>query len=135
MILNNPGNNGDIISCKITNICGSFIINKKFIPISSNSTPCPVSARMSIKDPFEFTATVYPNPTTDIWTVQIPIYIDNSFTFSLFDINGRNAFQAHNIVLDNSNFSIDGQPLHSGMYVLKIKDKNNKELTFKLIKK
>lgn len=128
-----PSDNGVTLSCKITNSCGNYIVNKIFMPMS-NGTPCMISANLPNNEPVKLYAEVFPNPTSGDWIVQIPHYIDNSFSYSLFDINGRLVFQSKDVALDQSNFTIPGSKLNSGLYFLKIKDKHHSVFNLKLVK-
>lgn len=134
MILNNPSDNGRVVYCKVTNACGTIFYNKTFIPVSSSGSPCTVSAQFANNNTPEFRAEVYPNPALDYWTVQVPVYINNHFTFTLFDVNGRAVFVQEKVTLENSNYNIAANTLTNGIYLLKIKDRHGRELNFKLIK-
>ena len=79
-------------------------------------------------------AEVYPNPTSDYWTVQIPRYIDNIFSFTVNNVEGKRVYAAKDIILDNSNYMIDAKSFNKGIYILKIMDKYNQEVCLKLIK-
>lgn len=134
-----PNNIGQNIYCKINSPCGIVYKNTTFNPSDANS-PCSnfISAELdttySSYNTSTFAADVYPNPASDYWTVQIPVYINNHFTFTLYDVNGKTVFVKEKIKLENSNYNIAAKALNGGIYLLKIKDKYGKELSFKLVK-
>jgi hypothetical protein len=74
---------------------------------------------------------VFPNPTSD----QIILSLSNmdraSFSYMLFDLNGK---AISNAVLLNSSTPVAMQSLSKGIYILKVNQNNSEFKTFKIIK-
>ncbi len=134
MVLHTPTDNGKVVYCKVVNTCGTIYYNKTFIPVASSGSPCTLSAQSGADKTPGFKAEVYPNPAADYWTVQIPVYINNHFTFTLYDLNGRVIWLQEKVALENSNYNISANTLNSGIYLLQIKDMHGNKLDFKLVK-
>ncbi|HRP88795.1 MAG TPA: T9SS type A sorting domain-containing protein [Edaphocola sp.] len=133
-LLNVPADDGKVVYCKVVSTCGTTIFNKMFIPLLPNGISCPVTFSLNKPAVIPLFAEVYPNPTSDYWTVQIPRYIDNIFSFTVNNVEGKRVYAAKDIILDNSNYMIDAKSFNKGIYILKIMDKYNQEVCLKLIK-
>jgi hypothetical protein len=85
------------------------------------------SGWVSVRDA-DLTAKVYPNPATDKLNVQMPA--NEQYELVLVDINGR--------LLQETNFNnqtqLDLSIYQSGVYILRISDKNGNFTTIKVIK-
>ena len=73
---------------------------------------------------------IYPNPTTDSFTISSEIVYLNDFKIQVFNILGKTVLEKVNL---NSR-TIDISFLNNGVYMLKI-SKDNQHITLKLIKK
>lgn len=74
---------------------------------------------------------VYPNPTTDFLTMKLNILDFSTYSFELFDKNGR-IIKSNKIT--NSEISISMNGLVPNTYILKISNKNKEVKSFKIIK-
>ena len=75
---------------------------------------------------FENYFVVYPNPASDIITIESSKIIDNA-NIKLFDLNGRVILNKQNMLLDYK-FSIPVSEIASGLYLLEISDSVNRKL-------
>lgn len=79
---------------------------------------------------FDLDATaIYPNPVVDHFMIQLPENSSGKFTYTLHTISGQSVLQG----IVNTNFEIYVNGLETGLYILNIKDENNKQFTKKLI--
>jgi hypothetical protein len=75
---------------------------------------------------------VYPNPTTNILSLEVRNYDFENLQYQLFDINGRMLLKG---AINASVTSFELEVFPSAVYLLKV-SKDNKELkTFKILKK
>jgi triacylglycerol esterase/lipase EstA (alpha/beta hydrolase family) len=134
--MDNPYDNGTTVYCKVVSACGPIFVNKVFLGTNSSSgTPCPISGKTGLGKSLkhEFHADIFPNPAFDYWTVQIPDYLDKTFSFKLTDVLGKEVFTEQNVRMDNSNYMLDGSLIAKGIYLLRI-DVDGKTHSYKLIK-
>ena len=75
---------------------------------------------------------VYPNPTTDLFTLKIENYDNENLMYQLYDNNGK-LFESKKLVDCNTTISIAN--LISSMYFLKVIDNQKEVKIFKIIKK
>ncbi|WP_130736185.1 T9SS type A sorting domain-containing protein [Flavobacterium sp. J27] len=75
---------------------------------------------------------IFPNPSTDVLTINMSNLGDTSLDYELIDSNGRVLIQEKNIA---SETNIQVASLPSAIYFLKIKNQNTDIKTFKIIKK
>ncbi|MFD2562697.1 T9SS type A sorting domain-containing protein [Aquimarina rubra] len=81
----------------------------------------------------ESIVTIYPNPVSDFFTIHIPDI--NSYTFSLYNLNGQEVMtrKVNALLL---NHQIDISSLAQGTYLLKLSvPQTNENKVFKIIKK
>lgn len=91
---------------------------------SPKPTPTP-------ETPVRTSLVLYPNPIDTHFTISGPESIDKNQEVSIFDINGK-LIRKIQYTLENK---INTSSISSGIYLIKIKDKNDKETTFKVVKK
>jgi Secretion system C-terminal sorting domain len=98
------------------------------------NTQCSCKKENSIADFSQFKVDVYPNPTLENWNIML-----YNFTYTintscvLYDINGKEVWQANKSDLSNSNILVPAKHLTKGIYTLKIISDSN-TLVQKLIK-
>lgn len=76
--------------------------------------------------------TAYPNPTTDMLTLEISDFNSESLNYQFYDINGR-VIDAKEITSEKTN--IETSNIAPAIYFLKIAQKSNIIKIFKIIKK
>jgi len=103
-----------------TSLSGSLMIR----PVYDAAQP---SGWVSVRD-VELSAKVFPNPATDKLNIQMPT--NEQYDMVLVDINGR-LLQETNF---NSQSQLDLSVYQSGVYILRISDKNGNFTTVKVIK-
>lgn len=131
--------NGKLITLKINTPCGPVVYNHLFNqPTSINGSPCPHKNDSTNTGPIgtlPFEIIIFPNPTTDGWNIQIPDYLNKSFSVQLYDLNGRLLESNHLSNMPNSNYLLKSSHFPKGMFILKIREnQTGQERTFKLIK-
>jgi hypothetical protein len=128
-----PGNNIPVWA-RITNFCGNAIFQKNFtiqtIPGSCNYlvTPPPgggETSRSSIKKKTkenllakENQLEVYPNPTTQNWTIAANSSLTKKGNAKLFDVSGRIIWQQSFTDLSGKGILVPGSNLAKGIYLL-----------------
>jgi hypothetical protein len=75
---------------------------------------------------------VYPNPATDVLTLQVEKYSLDQLSYSLFDLSGR-LLEENKVQNNQTNIDLNG--LSSSVYFLKVKSKNREIKNFKILKK
>ncbi|SFB29538.1 Por secretion system C-terminal sorting domain-containing protein [Flavobacterium swingsii] len=75
---------------------------------------------------------VYPNPTTDILTLEVGNYNTDNLRYLLFDITGK-VIANNKVTVSQTKIDMTGQ--QSALYFLKITENNKEIKTFKIIKK
>jgi hypothetical protein len=75
---------------------------------------------------------VFPNPTTDVLTINVVNTNDLQLDYQMIDMNGRVLIAQKNIS-NETNISVSSFP--SAIYFLKITNQNKEVKTFKIIKK
>ncbi|MDT0643785.1 T9SS type A sorting domain-containing protein [Zunongwangia sp. F363] len=76
--------------------------------------------------------TVYPNPVTEFFTVDLSSLEESVYSYQLFDLQGRLLLQGS---LSNLSTKIHPKNLQSSVYILKIYNHNLPVKSFKIIKK
>jgi hypothetical protein len=65
------------------------------------------------------TLSVYPNPVTDMFTIEVNALIDSDFQWTLVDVKGKMIMSGSESLLSGQNFiTIETEHLASGMYML-----------------
>jgi hypothetical protein len=75
---------------------------------------------------------VYPNPTTDILTLEVGNYNNDNIGYLLFDITGK-VIANNKVTVSKTKIDMTGH--QSALYFLKITENNKEIKTFKIIKK
>ncbi len=75
---------------------------------------------------------VYPNPTTDILTLEVGNYNTDNLRYLLFDITGK-VIANNKVTVSHTKIDMTGH--QSALYFLKITENNKEIKTFKIIKK
>lgn len=84
------------------------------------------------ENPFDISIVLYPNPTSDILTLQIGNYNKEKLAYQLYDLHGR-LLNSNQIVSQNTQINMEDYPATSYLvYVVSQENKNFK--TFKIIK-
>ncbi|WMW77328.1 T9SS type A sorting domain-containing protein [Flavobacterium sp. 20NA77.7] len=78
------------------------------------------------------TLNVFPNPTTDILTLNIKNTNFETLNYQLFDINGKLLMSDK---ISSEDTILRMQDLSTAVYILKVLDKNKEIKTFKILKK
>ena len=89
-----------------------------------------VSMVSELKD-LDFSISVYPNPTSDVLTINLTKEDVTGIQYLLFDINGRLLSQKN---LVSSETSVAVNHLLNGLYIIKIQDGMRELKTFKIVK-
>ena len=113
---------------KTQNSCGETVFNKR-VYFNNNEYNEYYGIRGEIPNFFAEEISVYPNPTTSNWTVDIPI-TEEITSLELFDVNGRKIWTQPNVQFKAE---VPASELPAGMYLLKIRI-GSQEKTQKLIK-
>lgn len=74
----------------------------------------------------------YPNPTTDILTLEVSNYNTDNLSYLLFDITGK-VIANNKVTVSQTKIDMTGR--QSALYFLKITENNKEIKTFKIIKK
>jgi subtilisin-like proprotein convertase family protein len=69
--------------------------------------------------------TIYPNPNTGTFTVQLNTPISNDLSIEVYDINGRRIYEQRMDVTSSLEHEVILQNVASGMYLVKVKDGTN----------
>jgi len=79
---------------------------------------------------------VFPNPTSDMITVNITLENSEYLNFEIYDITGRlvKVLLREKTKAGKNNFSFSTTPLSKGVYILKISSATNEVLSQKIIK-
>jgi len=75
---------------------------------------------------------IFPNPSTDVLTVNMHNTNDLQLDYQIVDINGK-VLKAEKNIQDETNINVSAYP--SAIYFLKIANQNKEVKTFKIIKK
>jgi hypothetical protein len=67
---------------------------------------------------------VYPNPSSDTFTISIPILENKKFMIGIYDLNGKNVFNKN--IYGKDSFTWNPGLLSTGEYIIKLFD--NKEI-------
>jgi Secretion system C-terminal sorting domain len=123
-INNLPANNPNIW-VKITGACGStslILLNATF-----TVTTAPLPGCVWKKDPeiVDYTfigqeVSAFPNPTNDVWHIEIPNYVNKNIKMSLYDMAGKEILKREFVNLDNGIIDIDSKRLTPSIYLLKV---------------
>ena len=118
-------NNSNLTNCNIDYICNGSNSN---ITISNNNTGCnditEACSALSIIDEEINTVKIYPNPTKGF----INLISNNLLNVELYDMLGKKVLTTNNIKIDLSSFK-------TGIYLLKVKSRDNGSIeTYRLIK-
>jgi len=98
-------------------------ITLTYIVTVNNVTPTAI-----IEDIADIAVTIFPNPTTGKFTVQVP----NGSSISIFDMRGQ-MLESRTVSGDSADFDISQHP--AGVYLLNITTTSNQIITKKLIKR
>ena len=80
---------------------------------------------------FEFTATVYPNPTIDQLNIEVKGSNNDNITYQLHDLNGRLLDYGR---FQNGNNTIEMNRFPQAIYLLKVIESTTNSRTYKIIK-
>lgn len=90
-----------------------------------------VETEIVVSNDIELTIATFPNPTTDLLTLQVENYNNRNLIYQLLDINGM-VLETRN--LDGNQTIINMSQLVSALYFVKVIENNNEIKTFKIIK-
>lgn len=79
-------------------------------------------------NPSEGTLAIYPNPSTDGFTIVLPVG-EETYELNVFDVTGKSVFSS--MIEDESQFYMHRGTLASGVYLVRIRDSKNKIFTAK----
>ena len=71
-------------------------------------------------DVVDFNLTVYPNPSSGMFTIKLPLSISGQGQVSIFDIMGHEVYSA-NVTLENQ-LVVDASSFANGIYFVRLKD-------------
>ncbi|MEM7299129.1 MAG: T9SS type A sorting domain-containing protein, partial [Bacteroidota bacterium] len=79
---------------------------------------------------------IYPNPTTDILTIEYDKILGDELQMQIIDLNGK-TFMSRSIPKNQNKVQVNTSTLSSGQYLIKFVDEKNKDntLIYRLIKK
>jgi Secretion system C-terminal sorting domain len=123
-INNLPANNPNIW-VKITGTCGSTSVILLNATFTVTTAPLPGCSWKKEPETIDYTfkgqeVSAYPNPTNDVWHIQIPNYLNKQIKMSLYDMAGKEILRNEYSNLDNGIIDINSNGLVPNIYLLKV---------------
>jgi Secretion system C-terminal sorting domain len=122
-----PGPNSPSCSAKvyvrIKDNCFNFTtLNNQFLICKDPEPGClPKKETEFTNKPFigqEVSA--FPNPTNDVWHIEIPNYLNKQIKMNLYDMTGKEILRKEFLNLDNGIIDLDSKSLMPNIYLLKV---------------
>jgi len=127
MVQQTPVNNNTVFRCERFPVNHSTLLGKVLTPqgyIETGSTfSCTLYSDIDLLEGKELESSVYPNPASDYFVVEIEGDLDEAASCSLFDMSGK-CHLTLEIPRGSSRFEVDTRNLVAGVYIVQVKSES-----------
>ncbi len=118
-----------VISLPNNSTC-SYVVFARYSDCSESYASSPASNQLTIgideKTKLNYSATVFPNPGSGVFSLKLATQKNGVFTIELFDLNGKQIKQLNTTFVNGSmDLELDLKEFENGYYILKIENEEN----------